>query len=50
MSYDLIIKNGTIVDGSGLPGYRADVAIADGAFTIERFVSQNWHDAVKIIC
>jgi N-acyl-D-amino-acid deacylase len=30
MSYDLIVRNGTIVDGSGLPRYRADVAIAQG--------------------
>jgi N-acyl-D-amino-acid deacylase len=30
MSYDLIIRNGTVVDGSGLPRYRADVAIAEG--------------------
>ncbi len=27
---DLVIKNGLIVDGSGLPGYRGDVAIAGG--------------------
>src|SRR2546421_12587109 len=26
--YDLIIRNGTIVDGSGMPRYRGDVAIA----------------------
>ena len=30
MSYDLVIKNGTVVDGSGSARYRADVAIRDG--------------------
>ena len=30
MAYDLIIRGGTIVDGSGLPGYRADLGIRDG--------------------
>ena len=30
MHYDLIIKNGTVIDGSGLPRYRADVGIARG--------------------
>ena len=28
--YDLIIKNGLIVDGSGVPGFRADLGITDG--------------------
>ena len=30
MTYDLVIRNGTVVDGSGAPRYRADVAIAGG--------------------
>ena len=30
MAYDLIVKNGMIVDGSGFARYRADVGIKDG--------------------
>ena len=30
MAYDLVIKNGTLVDGTGAPARQADVAIADG--------------------
>ncbi|MGA2410754.1 MAG: amidohydrolase family protein, partial [Candidatus Binataceae bacterium] len=34
MSYDLVIKNGTVVDGSGAPRYRADIAV-DGDRIVE---------------
>jgi N-acyl-D-aspartate/D-glutamate deacylase len=30
MRYDLLIKNGTLIDGSGQPRYRADVAVRNG--------------------
>jgi N-acyl-D-aspartate/D-glutamate deacylase len=30
VEYDLIIRNGTIVDGSRLPAYRADLAVQNG--------------------
>lgn len=29
-AYDVILRHGTVIDGSGLPRFRADVAIADG--------------------
>ncbi|HEX3996626.1 MAG TPA: amidohydrolase family protein, partial [Acetobacteraceae bacterium] len=30
MTLDLVIRNGTIVDGSGMGRYRADVGVAKG--------------------
>ena len=30
VSYDLIIKNGRIIDGSGMPSFHGDVAVQDG--------------------
>ena len=33
MEYDLIIRDGTVIDGSGEPRFRADVGIADGKIT-----------------
>ena len=30
MTYDLLIKNGTVIDGIGAPRRQADVAVKDG--------------------
>src|SRR5919204_6523297 len=30
MAYDLVIKNGVVIDGSGLPRYRADIGVKHG--------------------
>ena len=30
MAYDLLLKNGKVIDGSGMPGFHGDIAIKDG--------------------
>src|SRR6267378_3502510 len=30
MAYDVVVRNGVVVDGSGLASFRADVGIRDG--------------------
>ncbi len=30
MGYDLLLKNGTVIDGSGMPAFHGDVAMKNG--------------------
>ena len=30
MAYDLLIKNGRVIDGSSMPAFRGDVAVTNG--------------------
>ncbi|MGZ5172168.1 MAG: N-acyl-D-amino-acid deacylase family protein [Burkholderiales bacterium] len=47
MSYDLVIKNGTVIDGSGLPRYRADVGVNGGKITtIGRIRGENAREVI----
>ena len=41
MDYDVIIRNGTVVDGTRLPRYRADVGVRDGRVVKLGRISEN---------
>ena len=46
MHYDLVIKNGLIVDGSGAPAYPADVGIVDGRIAAIGRISEKGTDNI----
>ena len=39
--YDVVIRGGTIVDGTGIPPYRADLAVKDGRVAMIRRSDQS---------
>ena len=46
MPYDLVIKNGTVIDGSGLPRYRADVAVRHGRIAAIGRISERAREVI----
>jgi len=46
MTHDLVIRNGTLVDGAGLPPYHADVAIDAGRITVVGRVHDKGRDEI----
>jgi N-acyl-D-amino-acid deacylase len=52
-AYDLVVRGGTVVDGTGKPGYAADVAIRDGKIvavgTVRRDGAEKTIDATGLI-
>ena len=46
MPYDLVIKNGTVIDGSGLPRYRADVGVRHGRIVAIGRIRERGRDTV----
>ena len=46
MTYDIVIKNGLIVDGSGGPSYRSDLAVKDGKIAAFGRVTEAAHETI----
>ena len=46
MTYDLVIKNGMVIDGSGLPRYRADVGVRGGRVVTIGRIKDGAHEVI----
>ena len=46
MTYDLVIKNGMVIDGSGLPRYRADVGVRNGRVATIGRIRDGAHEVI----
>ena len=46
MTYDLVIKNGMVIDGSGLPRYRADVGVRHGRVVTIGRIKDGAHEVI----
>ncbi|HLW70995.1 MAG TPA: amidohydrolase family protein [Candidatus Binataceae bacterium] len=46
MQYDLIIRNGTVIDGSGLPRFRADVGVTGGKIAAIGRIRDQAHEVI----
>ena len=45
--YDLVLTNGSVVDGSGLPAYRADIGVRDGL--IQKVGTIDPEEAIEVV-
>ena len=46
MAFDLVVKNGTVIDGSGLPRFRADVGVRNGRIASIGRIREAAHEVI----